>query len=388
MRLDDFYEHGIARGLVRYAKGNPDWRLYGYGWMFRPLEDLGSWEGEGIIGRVESPEEAERLAALGLPLVDVAGAYTGPGFRHVTNDDFLTGYKAAIALRSCGFSRFCYVGVSGVTWSAERKAGFMALLGAGSVPVYERSLLWWEGRGAQDSFMEENRGLAAFLHSIEKPAAIFACNDTAGLRVTELSRRLGLQVPEDLAILGVDNEDILCELSSPSLSSIMPDCESIGHRAGQVLDSILDGAGPEAGVRISIPPKEVVERESTRVFSSADPVVARAATFIKAHAHEGISVTDVLAATGCSRRTAETRFRDATGRSLHEEILRSRLAAAKRILASTTLPLDEVGERCGFGSLQRFHAAFRDLEGCTPGQWRRSEAGESSGRALPLTGRK
>ncbi len=340
-----------------------------------------------MIGRVESPEEADRLAALGLPVVDVAGAYARPGFRHVTNDDFLTGYKAAAALRSCGFSRFCYAGVSGVTWSAERKAGFSALCGTSSMPVYERSLVWWEGRGGQDTFMEEDRALAAFLGRIEKPAALFACNDTAGLRVTELSRRLGIRVPEDLAILGVDNEDILCELSSPSLSSVMPDCEGIGYMAGQTLDAILDGTGPESGVRITIPPREVVERESTRVFASADPVVARAATFIKAHAHEGITVFDVLAVTGCSRRTAENKFRRATGRSLHEEILKVRVSTAKRILASTTLPLDEVGERCGFGSLQRFHAAFREQEGCTPGQWRRSGVEDSSGparaRSLP-----
>ncbi len=386
MELDDFYDHGIARGLVRYAKSRPDWRLYGYGWMFRPLEDLGSWQGEGIIARVEGPKDADRLAALGLPVVDVAGAYSRPGFRHVTNDDFLTGYKAAVSLRSRGFTHFAYVGVAEVAWSAERKAGFFAALARARgqiprhpaqdrpVPVYERSLVWWEGRGRQDLFMEENRELARFLSAIEKPAALFACNDTAGLRVTELCRRLGIPVPEDLAILGVDNEDILCELSFPSLSSIMLDCESIGYRAGQLVDTILDGSGPPEGARITVPPREVAERESTLVIACSDPLVARAATYIRAHAHEGISVADIVSVAGCSRRSIETRFRRAMGHSLHDEILRSRLAAAKRTLASSSLPLDQVAERCGFGSLQRFHTAFRELEGCTPGQWRRRGA--------------
>ena len=112
MELSDYYEHGIARGLVRYAKSKPDWRLYGYGWMFRSLTDLERWDGDGIVARIEDSSTADRLAALGLPLVDVAGAYERPNFRSVTNDDFLTGYKAALHLSGCGFSHFAFLGVA------------------------------------------------------------------------------------------------------------------------------------------------------------------------------------------------------------------------------------------------------------------------------------
>ena len=192
-------------------------------------------------------------------------------------------------------------------------------------------------------------------------------------------------MPESLAILGVDNEDILCELSSPPLSSIMLDCEAIGFRAAQALDADpggLDGGrrrrpGPPGGTRLAIPPREVVERESTMVYACADPLVSKAATFIRSRAHEGIGVSDILAVVSASRRALETRFRKAMGRSLHEEIVRVRLARARRLLLrETELTLEEVAAESGFGGLQRFHAAFLDAEGMSPGEWRR-RAGKS-----------
>jgi LacI family transcriptional regulator len=381
MELSDYYEHGIARGLVRFAKAKPEWRLYGYGWMFRSLTNLASWEGDGIIARVEDAATADALAALGLPVVDVAGAYMRPHFRSVTNDDFLTGYKAALHLLGCGFSRFAFLGVTGTLWSEQRKAGFEKCLslrgaqrfrsGSAALPAFERSLAWWESRAEGEGEAE----LEAFITGLEAPVALYACNDTTGLRATELAGRLGMAIPESLAILGVDNEDILCELASPSLSSIMLDCEAIGFRAAAALDSIMEGGagggGPPEGSRISVPPKEVVERESTRIFTSEDELVARATTFIRAHAHEGIDVSDVLGVVSASRRSLETRFRREMGRSLHEEILRTKLIWARRLLRDTDSTIDRVAEESGFGALGRFHAAFKEAEGMSPGEWRR-----------------
>lgn len=368
MELTDFYEHGIARGVVRYAKSRPGWRLYGYGWMFRPLTDLKSWRGDGVISRVETDRDADRLASLGLPVVDVAGAYSRPRFRHVTNDDFLTGAEAAAHLRSCGFQRFAFLGVSGTLWSEERRRGFLHGLSAAgpaqAVPLFTRSLSWWENPH------ESPAALPDFLSRLELPAALFACNDTTGLRATELAHRLGISVPEGLAILGVDNEDILCELASPSLSSIMLDCEAIGYRAAESIESVLNGSGPPEGSRIRIPPREVVERESTRIFSCADPIVSRAVTFIRARAHEGIDVGDVVRVAAASRRSLEKRFRAAMGRTIHEEIVLTRLSRSRRLLRDTTLTLEKIAAGSGFGVVQRFHAAFRRAEKMSPGEWR------------------
>ena len=373
MGLNDFYEHGIARGMVRYTKERADWRLYGYGWMFRPLDALQTrphWDLDGVIARVEAPEDAARLAALHIPVVDVAGAFVGSGFRRVTNDDRATGGLAARHLRACGFRRLAFCGVRGAGWSEERKAGFLEAAGKPrEVPVFEEGTLGgWER-------LEGPGALGAWLRALEGPVGIFACNDTAGLKLADQCRELGLAVPEAVAILGVDNEDILCDLSSPSLSSVRLDCERIGWLAAATLDRILgrEGRVPDAGpiAPLRVPPLEVVERDSTRVFTSDDPVVQGAVRAIRARAADGIRVADVAAAVAVSRRSLEVRFRRALGRTVHEEIRRTRLELARVLLRTGDLTVARVAEECGFATLQRFHAAFLAAEGLTPARYRR-----------------
>jgi LacI family transcriptional regulator len=295
-------------------------------------------------------------------------------------------------LRACGFERFAFLGVSGTLWSGKREEGFRrgitsirgtpAETGAEKVlPSFERSLSWWEGAPERGDRPEAG-ALESFLGSLAPPTGLFACNDTTGLRATELARELGIAVPESLAVLGVDDEDIVCELASPSLSSIGLDCERIGYRAAVALDAALGGAGLPSGSRIAIAPGEVAERESTRIFVCDDRLASLAATYIRCHALEGIGVPEVLAVVPASRRALETRFRAALGRSLHEEIVRVRLTRAKRLLRDTDLTMDRIAGECGFGALQRFHAAFKEAEGVAPGRWREREAG-SRRRALP-----
>lgn len=392
MGLTDFYEHGIARGFVRYAKEKADWRLYGFSWMFRPIEDMRRWKGDGVMARIEDGRSADRLAALGIPVVDVAGAYPRKAVSSVTNDDYLTGYQAALLYVDHGFTRFAYLGVSGTKWSSERKAGFKEGIKAGlsgkgskrgasaaaSFPSFERPLEWWEGRSASPSGKSAagTAGLEEFLSGLEQPVALFACNDTSGLRATDAARRAGISVPSSIAILGVDNEDVLCELAYPSLSSVMLDCEAIGYRAAEALDALMEGGGP--GIRLTVPPKGVAERESTLVYACDDELVARAATYIRAHAHEGIGVPEVLRASASSRRRLETRFRAAMGRSLHEEIIRSRVERAKRLLRETGFTMERIAAESGFGGLQRFHEIFKASEGSSPGVWRKSQNGKTA----------
>ena len=371
MGLTDTYEHGIARGVVRYAKGRTDWDLYGYGWMFRPFDALEVWQGDGIIARVESRQEAELIARLSAPVVDVAGAYRMASFATVTNDDVTTGQRAGEYLASCGFRRFAYCGVAGTGWSARRLSGFQAAVRRidRAPAVFEESLPWWET-------LDTSGRLRAWLNALRRPVGIFASNDTAGLKLADLCRDLGIQVPDSLAILGVDNEDILCEMTSPTLSSIELDCESIGYRAAVLLEELMEAGGQSRRSRRSlvVPPKDVMERESTRVFASEDPIVEKAMRYIRLHGTSRVTVGSILSAIPASRRSLETRFKKATGRTLRAEIVRVRLAHARALLRTTTLTVGDVAAECGFGSAQRFHEAFRETEGISPGRYRRGAA--------------
>jgi LacI family transcriptional regulator len=371
MGLADTYEHGIARGVVRYAKEKRNWDLYGYGWMFRPVDALGYWRGDGVIARVESARDADRLGRLRMPVVDVAGAFSARSFYKVTNDDEGTGRKAGVYLASCGFRRFAYCGVAATGWSALRRKGFHESVSGvhqGEIAIFEEDQPWWES-------LAESGHLRKWLAALVKPVGIFACNDTAGLKLAELCRAMRITVPDSVAILGVDDEDILCEMASPSLSSIRLDCESIGYRASALLDGVMTGGwgaprGEAADRALIVPPRDIVERDSTRVFTCDDPLVEQAMRLIRARAVQRVTVGGLIAVLPASRRSLETRFKKATGRTLREEIVRVRLAHARALLRGSRLTVADIAAESGFGTVQRFHSVFRQVEGKSPGSYR------------------
>lgn len=367
MGLADTYEHGIARGIVKFAKTRADWDLFGYGWMFRPFDAMEMWQGDGIIARVESAADARRLGGMRCPIVDVAGAYTSPSFWTVVNDDEATGRAAGNYLLSCGFQRFAFCGVTGTGWSEKRARGFLsAVKKADPAPsVFTQSLPWWERVGSRGR-------LSRWLLDLARPVGLFACNDTAGLKVAGLCRELGIAVPETAAIIGVDNEDVLCEMASPSLSSIELDCEEIGYRAAALLNDLLAAGtgGVSPGRSILVEPRDVVERESTSVYTSDDPLVQQAMRFIRLNRAKPLSVTEILSVVPASRRTLESRFKKATGRTLKEEITRTHLSQARSLLRSTRLTIPDVASRSGFTTVQRFYEVFREADKVTPGAYR------------------
>jgi LacI family transcriptional regulator len=170
----------------------------------------------------------------------------------------------------------------------------------------------------------------------------------------------------------VDDEDILCELASPSLSSVRLDCEAIGYRAAAALDGMLSGTGRGLRARAEeVPPKDIAERDSTRVFACPDELVSKAVGMIRLRAHEGLGVADLLEVLPASRRSLETRFRAAMGRSIHQEIVRAKLSRAKRLLGGSDMTVEDVAAESGFGGTQRFHEVFKAAEGLSPGAWRK-----------------
>jgi LacI family transcriptional regulator len=191
-----------------------------------------------------------------------------------------------------------------------------------------------------------------------------ACNDTAGLKLTAACRDLGLQVPRDVAVIGVDDEDVVCELSS-SLSSIPCDCERIGYEAAAALDRLMEGR--RVGGPVFVPPRPPVIRASSDTVACVDPLVAQAG--------RRLGVRDILARVPASRRTLEVRFRRELGTTMHAEIVRARIDRAKRLLGETDMPVKAVAVACGFGAPQRFHPVFRAETGAAPIAWRRRSRG-------------
>ena len=359
------YDQGIARGVIRYAKEHGTWHLFGHGWMLSEIQNPSGWNGDGIISRIKNTEEAQALSAIAVPVVDVAGTLSLPNGSSVTNDDFSTGRIVGEHLLSCVFPRFGFCGASGSRWSDERLDGFLAALNLkrADVACFEKPLEWWWEKLARD------RSLQRWLKSLRTPLGIMACNDAAGVKLTGACQALGIAVPRQIGVVGVDNEEVLCELSAPSLSSVPCDCEKIGYEAGAMLDRMMQKRIKNV-TPVRVPPKPLVVRASSDTLAIDDEAVAIALRFIRGNTDLSINVSDVLRAVPLCRRSLEMRFRRALGHTILDEIRRTRLEHACRLLQNTDLPAAKVALAAGFSSHRRFHTVFVEAMKMKPPEYR------------------
>lgn len=368
LRFQDSYDSQVARGIIDYAKQKSSWSLRGSGGGLRPLRFSGRDRCDALIARIESTEEADRYASLGIPVVDIAGAHSRHMIHRVQNDDFTTGRRAGEYLRRLGAKSFAYCGVQRVHWSRQRLLGFAEAAGVAvdTLPRFERSLPWWHQSTPSPA-------LRSWLEQLKEGTALFCCNDIAGVKAIAHCADIEVKVPQHIALLGVDDEDLLCTLCEPSLSSVRLDCTTIGYRGAALVDRLL-ASGPHWSDNqvhtLLVPPQEVVERESTTVVLEQDSVVAKAIRFIRANFTQPITVGDVVRACSVSRRNLELRFKSARKTTVHAEIAHMRLEQACTLLKQTDLTIETIAGECAFPNVQRFHVLFKRSFGTTPGQWR------------------
>jgi LacI family transcriptional regulator len=356
---------GLIRGIAEYVRRNTQWSLQ--------LEENGpsrtvpawmkSWRGGGIIARIESPLIGKALRAKRVPLVNVAGRTSPAGVPHVDTDNRTVCELAANYFCQRGYRHFAYVGNSLFEWSGWRRELFSKVLAAERIAC------------ANFDFTETPKSrdnLCAWLKTLPKPVALFAANDRCGFAVVEACARAGLEVPSAVAVLGVDDDEILCHLCRPPLSSIVIDTEGIGYLAAQTLHELMRG-GELGGVCRRVKPLTVRSRQSTDAAAVVDWSVSQALRFIRGHATRDIGVDDVVAQAHVSRRFLEKRFRDVVGHPIHLEIVRHRFQAAQNLLATTDLPLKEVAVRAGFRRADYLSVVFRQKLGLTPSEFRRSK---------------
>ncbi|WP_422479437.1 substrate-binding domain-containing protein [Pleomorphochaeta sp. DL1XJH-081] len=368
LRFQDSFDSQVARGIIEYAKAKNDWSLRGSGGGLRPLKYTGRDRCDAVIARIESAQDADRYASLGIPVVDIAGAHTRHEIHRVQNDDFATGRRAGEYLRRLGARSFAYCGVQKVHWSRQRLLGFTEAAGISvdTMPRFERSLPWWQQSTPSPA-------LRSWLRQLPEPTAIFCCNDIAGVKAIAHASDIALDIPSRLTLLGVDDEDLLCTLCNPSLSSVRLDCATIGFRGAALIDTMLESAPmriPNQPHIVLVPPQEVVERESTTVVLEKDPVVAQAVRYIRTNFSKAITVEDVVHHCSVSRRNLEIRFKQARGMTIHAEIAQMRLIQACKLLKQTDLTIETIASECAFPNVQRFHVLFKRAFGSTPGNWR------------------
>lgn len=377
------YDRELAKGVAQYAREVGDWRLYVEEEQARRLPDFTNWSGQGIIASFDEPHVARAVVAAGLPVVAVGGgggAYSpASGIPYVATDNETIAILAAEHLLERALQHFGYYGLRpapATVWSDARAAVFQRTISeAGresAVLLARHDSIRWE------RLQEE---LAAWLAALPKPVGIMACDDVRARHVLEACRSLGLRVPHDVAVIGVDDDEFVCELSDPPLSSVAQAARKIGHEAARILDRLMrpertsHRGRPAVPIRTVVPPVGVAARRSTDTLAVEDPVVARVIRTIRERACEPLAIAELVAASGLSRWQVEERFRRLVGRSIRDDLLEVRLAEARRLVTTTDLPLKVVAPRAGFRSIAYMTTVFRRHFRTTPAALRTAARG-------------
>ncbi|RYG23446.1 DNA-binding transcriptional regulator [bacterium] len=362
------YGREILKGISRHRAVHGGWSVFlDERELDAPAPEwLLDWEGDGVILRSTTPELAEGLRSRGLAVVDLNDRHGDLGLPRIASDMRAIGRLAAEHLLKRGYKSLAYCGFEGEAWCDARLAGVLEC--AEPYAVFRTP---WRGL-REHAWQEERDAIGTWLSSLPKPLGVVACNDVRGHHVLDACRLSGLDVPEEVAVIGVDNAETFCALCDPPLSSVVPDAARIGHEAAALLDCLMRGEDVPKGTTL-VPPKGVVTRQSTDSVAIADPLVARSVRFIRENAQCPIGVDDVLARTGVSRSTLERRFRAALGRSPHDEIGQARLKRVKTLLRETDWPLARIAEETGFDHPEYMMVQFKRETGQTPSQWRTVE---------------
>jgi len=360
----------LVRGIVNYSQHGP-WSLWiKSGAQNTPLWLPPAWRGDGIIARIGTHAAARRVRAAGVPVVNISAIeLPGVEFPRVATDLPAAGRMAAEHLLDRGFVHFAYYGLAHRPYVDRHYQGFAEAVSAvcDDCPFYGTTVD--SGAGARTAWVTRQRGLSRWLKTLAKPVAIVAWTTELGRELIHACRREDLLVPEQVAVLAADNDELLCEACIPSLSGIALTSERIGFEAAKLLDRLMHGERPPKVPHL-LEPTGVLARQSTDTLAVDDPDLARAVAFIRSHATDPIQVQDVLREVPVSRRWLERRFQEVLGRGPAGEIRRVRLARAKRLLAETDMPVPEVARLAGFGSREYLAAVFKAELNLSPRQYR------------------
>lgn len=373
MKPSQRYDRRIVRGVAARVHETGNWSLYVEEDPQLRIPELKDWHCDGIIADFDDRKTAEAVSGLKIPVVGIGGGYgwydEDSGIPYVSTDNRAMGTLAAEHLLDRGFTRFAYCGfprtrVNG--WSVTRAQAFCRRIEEAG---FSCSVFTGKKRSARQWGKLQSE-LSEWLVSLETPIGLMACNDIRARHLLEACRNLGIRVPDDLAVIGVDNDEVMCELTNPPLTSIEQGSRQIGYEAALLLEQLMDGKKIPR-LRTLLEPENIVVRQSTDILAIEDDTVARAVAYIREHACDPVQISDVLRQVDISRSTLDKQFHATLGRTIHAEMQRVKIAEAKRLLTTTNMPVKHISPRCGFEYLQYFTTVFRQHTGRTPAEYRR-----------------
>jgi len=365
---------GCWQGICRYAHAARNWLIHDAGIDWSGLDRIMSEEPIlGIIAGIRTPEIAQNLRATALPIVSVsAGAEDGVDQPHVGIDDRRTGALVADYFADRRFRHFGVIPSTARPANNEKRiAGYRDALSARGFKIYE---LDPEARTAGGPAVEATQAIPSTtiaFDKVPKPLAVFAIDDFVGRMFCRACARHGLRVPEDVAVMGTGDFEIICDSAFPPLSSVRIPMQQVGYSAARMLDQFITGK-PPAEQTLLLPPVDVHTRQSSDVMAVGDPVMAKALAFIREHSAQRISSDDVVKHCKVHRRLLERRFRAHMDRTILDEIQRVRTDRAISLLMDSNEPMGKVARSSGFRNQDHMGKVFRVIVGRHPRDFRRA----------------
>lgn len=366
------YSRGLLEGIHQYVRQHEAWSIYlpEQERAAKPPSWLSRWHGDGIIARIETNEIANIVRQTKLPVIDVSAARHVPDVPWVETDDAAIAVLAAEHLIQRGFRHLAFVGDPGFKWSNWRRDAFEEFVKANGHNCYIRDAI--SRMDSRYSWDREQSSLAKWLAALPKPVGVMACYDIKAQEILDACRELEIAVPEQIAVIGVDNDELLCNFCDPPLSSVISNTRRAGYEAASLLDRMMSGEKIETQ-SVLFEPIGIATRQSTDVLAIDDADIVKALKFIRVNFMSGINVNDVVKEVPLSRRVFESRFAKLLGRTPHEEIARLRIDRVKQFLKETELSLSEIAARTGFKHEEYLSVAFKKEVGIPPSKFRNAE---------------
>lgn len=369
------YGRQLLRGIAAFASEHGNWIL------FHEEHSLGEeiplrlrrWQPDGIIVQLAGVKMIRQIRRMKAPVVDLYGEEKIRGVPVILPDADAMIQMAISHFLERGFRHFAYCGFTNVLFSEIREACFVERLAKQGYQAHVfryPPLTKPKGLAAVEAHARQySARLAKWLRNLPKPVGLLACDDTRGQQVLFVCNEAGIAVPDEVGVLGIDNDDVQCELSTPSLSSIDPNVQTIGYKAASLLHQLLNGQSTCSGTLL-VSPLRVVARRSTDVLAFADPEVAEVVRFVREHAFDGMSLEAMTTHLKISRSTIERWFHRSLGRSFVEEIMRVRINRVTELLLTTNLKVEKIAHVSGFPHVASMSRMFKKVQGLSPGQYR------------------
>lgn len=356
------YNRDVIQGVYAFSQKRKNWIFHDAAPNLEWIEWVREWQPDGVIGHFYNEEVAKEIEKLGVPVVNTTDSLLSVNYPLADVNQYKVGELAAEYLLGLGVRNLAYLGSKKIQYSKQRLSGFSGAID-GEVDVcdvpYMPRITDFSSLKVTLSKMRE------WVEKLPKPVGIFCSNDVPARDLADVCLELGIEVPKDVAIIGVDNDLVECRLSRPPLTSIEIPSARIGFGAAEMLDKLMKGE-PLDESTFQPNPIRVVERESTNMNAVGDNEVKKAMEYMQSNFAQIETVEDVVAAVSIGRRALELRFRNVLGKSPLEVLHLKRIAHAKLLLVKGGGDFSRIAEECGYQSAVRFSQVFKKYEGCSP----------------------